>query len=129
VSHRWRLYDPVLDIEYTLAINPLDLDGPSYDKTITYENTSAPDGQTVIFEGQDAPQKIGGSGTILEQAHYDAWVLWFEKRRQIRLTDDLGRVLWIYITSFKPKRKRSREFPWRHEFTFEATILDWETGA
>ena len=128
MSHRWHFFDPVLATDYELHINPRDLDGPSYDKTITYQNTTAPGGKTLVFEGQDATQTIGGSGAILLQAHYEVWVLWFQKRRQIRLTDDLGRVMWIYVTAFKPTRKRSREYPWRHEFTFQATILDWETG-
>lgn len=125
---RWTFEDPVEGETYVFHINPREGGSPSYDKTITEQNTTAPDGKTLLFEGQDQVQTLEWSGAILEQAHYDAYITWWRKRRQIKLTDDLGREYWIYITSFKPSRKRSRERAWRHDFTFSAIILDWITG-
>lgn len=121
---RWQFFDPVLDETLTMELNPNSGGSPSFDKTITEEATTAPDGQTIIFEGQDPPQKLEWSGVILTQTHYEAYATWYQKRRQIKLTDDLGREFWIYITSFAPKRVRKRTVPWFHEFTCRATILD-----
>jgi hypothetical protein len=125
---RWQFFDPVASETYVFALNPNEGGSPSYDKTITQQSTSAPDGKTLLFEGQDQVQTLEWSGAILEQAHHEKYVEWFQKRRQIRVTDDLGRVMWIYITSYKPTRLRTVEKPWRHNFDVSAIILNWETG-
>lgn len=124
---RWTFYDPVTVETYTFHINPNDGGSPQYEKSVTFQNTSAPDGKAIIYEGQDAPTTLEWSGAILEEAHYDKYIEWFQKRRQVQLTDDLGRQYWIYITSFRPHRKRSRFLPYRHDFTATAIILDWIT--
>ncbi len=127
---RWEFFDPVLSSTYVFDVNPNDGGSPSYEKTITQESTSAPDGKPLIFEGQDQVNRLEWSGVILTQAHYDAYVTWWQKRRQIKLTDDYGRQFWIYLTSFKPTRRITgqRTYPWRHDFNVTAVILDWETG-
>lgn len=122
---RWEFFDGSISETYTWEINPREGGSPQYEKNIIYENTSAPSGKTLIFEGQDRPAELEWSGVILSQAHYDTLLTWFEKRRQIRLTDDLGRVMWIYITAFLPTRKRAVGRPYKHEYTMRATILDW----
>lgn len=122
---KWTFYDATTASTYTFAINPNEGGTPLRRKTISYQNTAAPDGKTLIFEGRDEPRKISFSGTLLEQAQLDAFETWFEKRHQVRVTDDLGREYWIYITSFEPKRARARSHPWKHTYTCEATILDW----
>jgi hypothetical protein len=124
---RWQFFDPVGSVTYQFELNPNDGGSPSYDKRINYENTSAPDGKTLIFEGRDEVQKLEWSGVILTQAHYDAYVTWWEKRRQIKVTDDFGRQFWIYLTSFKPTRRirGQRVYPWRHDYSITATIVSW----
>lgn len=124
---RWTFEDPVAAETWTFNINPREGGSPSYAKTVGYQNTTAPGGRVLIYEGQDQVQTLEWSGAILEQEHYDKYVEWWRKRRQIKLTDDLGRQYWIYITSFKPARKRSRDRRWRHDYTVSATILDWAT--
>lgn len=121
---RWTFYDPVAVETYELEINPNDGGSPSSNKRLNYSETTAPDGAALIYEGRDEVQKIEWSGTILSQAHYEKYEEWFQKRRQIRLTDDLGRQYWIYITTFSPRRVRSALYPWKHEFTCSALILD-----
>ncbi len=122
----WQFTDPTDSSFYVWEINPNDDGSLQYEKTVSYKNTSAPDGKTIAFEGRDAPLSTSFSGVILTESQYDAMVTWFNKRHQIQIEDDLGRVFYIYITKFSPKRKRSRSYPWRHEYTCEYFILDWE---
>jgi hypothetical protein len=98
---------------------------PEYKKTLTYVNTSAPDGKTLIFEGQDETQRLSWSGTLYTEEHFNAYVEWWQKRRQIQVTDDLGRSFWIYLVSFTPRRVRVSTRPWKHEYEVEAIIVDW----
>lgn len=125
MAWRWTLYDPLELVTYTFAINPKGGGTPPRKKRVGYQNTSAPDGKTIVFEGQDEPRTISCEGTILDQAMLDALVEWFDKRYQVLLTDDLGREMWVYITSFEPKRVRNAERRWKHEYTLQATIVDW----
>lgn len=124
---RWTFYDPVEAETYTFEINPREGGSPNWDKRISEQNTTAPDGKVLLFEGQDPVQTLEWSGAIISQEHHDAYVEWWQKRRQIQLTDDLGRQYWIYLTSFKPTRMRAHSYPWRHNFTATALILDWIT--
>lgn len=125
---RWKFEDLVLDETYTFEINPNEDGSPSYSKHVTYQNTSAPDGRTLVFEGQDEPSTGTFSGTILSEDHYNAMVYWFSKRHQIRITDDLDRAMMIYITKFTPKRVRSAIYPWKHTYSCEYTMLDWPSS-
>jgi len=123
--HRWIFTDPAVSETYEWAVNPNSGGSPSREKNIQYENTSAPDGKTLIFEGQDRPLQLEWSGVILSQSQYDTLITWFEKRRQIRLEDDLGRTMWIYITAFTPSRRRAVSHPYKHDYNMRATVLDW----
>lgn len=123
---KWTFYDGVTLDEYTFDINPNDGGTPNYNKTITYENTAGPGGVTLMFEGRDEPPKLRFSGTILEQDQFDTFKTWFDKRHQIRVTDDLSRQYWIYITKFEARRRRAYSHPWKHDYEIEATILSWE---
>lgn len=121
---RWTFHDPVAVQTYTFEINPREGGTPQYEKQLQYQNTTAPDGKTLIFEGLDEPKKITFSGAIVWETQMDAFVEWFNKRRVITVEDDLGREFQIYITSFKPERRNSTTHPWRHNYTIEATLLD-----
>lgn len=121
---RWKLHDPATNIYVELPINPVEGGSPTYRKNISYQSTAAPGGTTLMFEGQDEPKQMEVSGEILTREHYEMLTLWFNKRNQIQLTDDLGRVMWIYITEFSPKRVRSTVYPWRHSYTLKYTALD-----
>lgn len=122
---RWEFYDPDNNNTYVMHINPRDGGSPNMEKTVAYTSTSAPDGKAIIYEGQDKPLTLEWEGVILVQAHYNALENWYRKRRQIRLTDHLGRVFWIYIQSFKPTHRRSNQYPWKHDYTMSAMVLDW----
>lgn len=125
---RWTLYDPVELVTYTFGMNPVEGGSPEAKKRVNYMNTSAPDGLTIIYEGQDEVMLIPWSGTLLTQAEFDALWQWWDKRRQLLLTDDLGREYWIYIQTFVPKRVRAATAPWKHTYTVTAVILSWDYG-
>lgn len=122
---RWTLYDPIDTTTYTMQVNPKEGGSPGRKKNVGYSNTSAPDGKTIMFEGRDDPQTLEWSGTILTEQHLNDLETWFLKRRQVQLTDDLGRQYWIYITEYTPKRERAVHSPWKHSYTMKANILDW----
>lgn len=122
---RWTFYDAVANETYQFAVNPSEGGSPQNNKSISYQSTTAPNGKTIIFEGKDQPQTLEFSGTILTQAHYQTFLDWFQKRNQILVTDDLGRQMYIYITSFEPKRERAHSYPWKHSYSMKATILSW----
>ncbi len=122
---KWNFYDPVTLETYTFDINPAEGGSPALNKTITYKNTSAPDGKTLVFQGRNQPQVMEFSGTILNQSQYDAMIEWFNKVHQIKITDDLSREYWIVIESFDPKRERASHYPYKHSYTVRATIVDW----
>lgn len=121
----WTFYDPAEDETYSWEINPNEGGYPSRTKNVLFEATAAPNGQTVAQEGRDTPETFSFSGVILTESQFNTLNTWYEKRNQILLTDDLGREFWIYIKTFSPTRQRSAKYPWRHDYSIEAIILDF----
>lgn len=123
---RW-VFEDLTDLStWVIQVNPREGGAPEYRKNVAYQTTSGEDGKVLAFEGRDQAQTSEFSGVILTEEMYTTFVTWFEKRHQIRVTDDLGRSFMIYITGFSPKRKWSTTHPWRHDYTCTYTILNWE---
>lgn len=110
--------------EYLWEVNPNAFSMPLR-KNIGYSNAAAPDGRVVAYEGRDEVRNITFSGVILTQAQYEEMEHWFNKRTQLELEDDLGRTMYVYITSFSFERQRSTQYPWKHTYNGEMIILDW----
>ena len=126
---KWKLVDPTnAAATYTFEINPNEFEGPPRKKRISYAFPTAPGSQLVVFEGRDEPQTIRFSGAIISSAQYDAMKLWFSKRYPVYLDDDRGIRYIIYITSFDPRRQRSRLYPFRYTYTVEAVIYEGTAG-
>jgi hypothetical protein len=123
---RWTFTDPVTLDSYEFEINPSDGGSPTYKKNIAFQNTAAPDGRVLAFEGRPSPQTGNFKGTILTEEHYNAMLEWFGVKNQIYMTDDLGRTQSIYITDFDPQRVRAVQHPWKHSFTVSYFVLDWD---
>lgn len=121
---RWVLYDPIVPESYELHINPNEGGTPPRTKAITSRSTASPQGKTIVFEGMDEPRTFEVSGVIRDQAHLEELDRWANKRHQIRLTDDLGRQFWIYITNFVPRRQRRATVPWYHTYTLSYIEVD-----
>lgn len=122
---RWIFFDPGTSETYVFAVNPSEGGTQGYKKTFTYQNTSAPDGKTLIFQGRPAVGTLEFKGTIFQQVELDTFVAWWQKQNQITLTDDLGRIFYIVIEEFIPTRVRAVHYPWKHSYTCKATIVNW----
>lgn len=116
----WRFFDG--SESYDLPINPLDVTMPFKRKRLSHRATTA--GRQVTFEGKPEVVDMSLSGTIMTEEHYYALRSWVNKRKQIQITDDLGRKFWVYLKTFSPTRKSSQEYPWLMEYTLTGTILD-----
>ncbi len=122
---RWTFYDPGSGDTYEFHINPNTGGSLPFKKNFMYHTTAAPDGKTLIFQGRPEIQTLEFSGTILEQAHFDAFVAWWRMQNQVRITDDLGRQFWAVIQDFEPQRVASAIYAWKHTYTCRAVIVDW----
>lgn len=119
----WELYDPIADETYLLHINPDAGGSPTRRKTLSTRTTTA--GKALYFQGSPEPRTFEASGTMLSEAHYNELDRWVEeKNHQVRLTDDLGRVFWIYLVALVPSRVRKGSHPWFHTYSLEYTELD-----
>lgn len=118
---RWTFHEPVDDETYTVQINPNEGGTPAWVKTLHEQTTLG--GRSVISEGPPEPQRIDASGVILDRDHLEGLVNLWRKRRQVLLTDDLGRQWWVYVTSLQPTRRRSRR-AWRHDYQISCVVLD-----
>lgn len=119
---RWTLWDPVLGTTLTFPVNPSESFLPQREKQMVTEKTTA--GVLVAFEGEESPQEFNFSGTFLDESSYDFMVTWFEKRYQLRLTDDLGNQFWVYLKAFRPKRKRASNHEWAFTYDAAGLIMD-----
>ncbi len=119
----WLLFDPLTSQTLTLPINPSGGGSPARQRTVTSQPTTA--GTVVHFEGPPQARTFEVEGTILTQAHYEALDAWVrDKRHQIRVTDDLGRVFWVLLLTFVPTRVRTGSHPWYHTYTLTYVELD-----
>lgn len=123
---RWQIYDPDLDETWVFPMNPKSGALPDRVKNIAEQAVSASDvNHVLLFEGQDSPAKLAWDGTILTEDFYDAMLDWFDKRRQVQLTDDLGHVWWVYLTKFTPARVNKHNYPWAMTYQAECLVIDW----
>lgn len=120
---KWTFFDPTVPETYTFAINPNTGGTPNRTKRINFESPAASDGSMILFEGREEPRRVEISGVILNQAQLDTFQAWYDKRHQIRLTDDLGRQYWVYITSFSATRNRRAHHPWHHSYQMQLTVI------
>ena len=108
---------------YEFAINPLEATMPQITKTFNTPTTA--DGSNLLFQGRDKIPTMSFSGTILTEDHLNMMRAWHSIQKQVSITDDLGYKYWVYLKSFSPTRQHTIEFPWHHEFSSEAVVLDW----
>ena len=110
---------------YTVPMNPNAGGLPEFHKQIQYQNTAAPGGNVLMFEGPDQPPKTTVSGTILEEAHYQAFRSWYLKRRPVQIQDDLGNTWIVYITDLTFTRQRSAIYPWKMTFQMNYVVFSY----
>lgn len=124
---RWTFHDPVTNTTYTLPVNPKEGGEREYEKTVNTQDTTAPDGRTIVFEGRDKPGAIAWSSYFRSTAERDDFITWWRKRRQILRTNDLGEQDWIYLVKLSPKRKHVVNRRYRADYDINAIVLDIPT--
>jgi hypothetical protein len=124
VFRRWQLYDPVLDDTYAFEVGPNTGGSPQRTRTITVTPTTASDGVSLYFQGQETVPTIEFKGTGLSKAQYEAFITWFTKKYLVLLTDDFNRQMQVYLESFEPVRAPLSHHPWRFTYTAKARVFD-----
>lgn len=123
VVQRWKFYDPLLGQTYEFEINPSE-GSPTYGKRLVRSSTLASSRKTLLVEGSAPAKRIDLTGVSLSSAQLDTFVNWFNRRRPIRLTDDLGRQWMVYIYSVEPQRKRNVTHPYQHHYKISTVVVD-----
>lgn len=120
----WLFEDVHASLSYELEINPQSATMPAIQKTLTPSSIAR--GRPVLFQGRNRTQSIDLQLTTLTEDQYQAMRYWCSKEKQIRITDDLGRVFWAYLYNFAPTRVRNSQYPWRHQINVQCMIISWE---
>lgn len=110
---------------YYFEANPKQ-DGGSLGTTKSpyYAVTAGPSGATVLHEAVDDPIRLQYSGVLVTENQYNALLTWFDKEDPVTLTDDLGRSFLVYLDALDYTRAPKRHYPFRHEFSFTAYVLE-----
>lgn len=121
---QWTLIDnstgsPVV---MTFDINPVGFDPPGRESSISTQATTAPNGQSVMFQGHDKIPKATFTGAVITQSFFDTLNIWKDKGYPLILTDDVGQTWTILFSSWKWTRVK-RTNVWRHDYTAEVFIL------
>jgi hypothetical protein len=127
MTQRWVLRDPAdsnpATQTYTFPINPDRMTSPFPARQVTYESTTAIDGQPIMWEAQTPPKQWGFGGTILNDTHYEALRHWtYDRQGRLWLWDHFGRRLTVTLTDFAPEPKRGVGRYWLHEYTVNAWV-------
>jgi len=121
---KWILTDTTTLDTWTFEINPNEGAAPEYRKNTSFTGTTAPDGRTLVSEGQDNVPDFPFSGTLLTQTQHDARVEWFDRRTIIKITDDFSRDWYVWIEGLRLERLRKHNYPWAHKYSVSAKIVE-----
>lgn len=120
---RWTLFDPNTGETYTFPINPSEGGDLGVKKNLGYQNTVAPDGDPVVYQSQPSPGDTSVKGVFLTIEDRDALKTWANKDTQLRLTNDLGEEMWIFIQTLEITRKRVASRRYKADYTMRYSAL------
>jgi hypothetical protein len=130
---RWKFIDVFqkgpAPYEWTFTINPDAGGTPVAQKNISISNATGPRVFGIVMEGGWGVPVMTFSGSILEQAHLEAYEAWYEQRILIELHDDLGRIMRGIFSKFTPTRVRRATRPFYHTFEAEFTVLGYRDAS
>lgn len=121
-AHRWDIFDPDTNTTVTFPINPSSGGIPPVRNSFTKHKTTA--GVGIVFQGNGELDSMEWEGALLSEDHVDFWYDLAENTRPVRLTDDLGKQVWILIETFEPKREWKASNQFFVKFTATAVIVD-----
>lgn len=124
---RWRFEDPAdtnpTTRVYTLPWNPNKMSSPFPERNITFEGTTALDGQPLMWESIAAPASWSFGGVTKDDAHYEALRSWvYDRQGRLYVWDHYGRRLTVSMKKFDPEPKTSIGHRWRHTYTITALV-------
>lgn len=120
---RWKFTDLKTSQEHTLEVNPHDRDR-ELQKNFSTRRAVAPDGQAIIFQGEDALEEQTWTGKLHTQEQYEDLVDWYRRPVEIQVIDELARTWKVYIQRLSLKQAPWVTHPWRHEWTMTVLISD-----
>lgn len=106
----------------TFDINPNSFDPPGRQATIVQEQVTAPNGQTLLFQGRDQTRTASLSGVVATQAFYETLNTWKDKWYPLVLTDDQGNSWNVVIQEWTWTRLR-RTNNWRYDYSAKVIVL------
>jgi hypothetical protein len=124
--YRWRFVDP-LDTDattrqYVFPRNPEEMSSPFPSRVISSAPTTY--GGHILREGSPLPKAWTFSGTIPDQAMYEALRSWvYDRKNRLWLFDHFGRRLTLVLENFDPTPKRAYGKYWKHSYTISAQVL------
>ena len=104
----------------TFDINPNTFNPPGRNTNVVVELTTAPNGQTLLYQGRDNSREISFSGAVLTQSFYNKLNTEKDKNYPLVLTDDQGNTWNIIFRTWRWTRLR-RFNNWR--FDYETTVI------
>lgn len=121
---QWKLtdYSSGSPVTLTFEWNPNKFDPPGRSANITADLTTAPNGQTILFQGRDKLRKSTFEGAVGTEAFYNLLNTWKDKHYPLELTDDQGNVWTVLIEEWKWVRVKRRN-PWRFDYTAQVIVL------
>lgn len=119
----WKIHDysTGAQVTFEFPINPKEFNPPGRSAGVTWERTSAPNGQVIFFQNLDAPGEGSLSGYINEASLRDAIDAELSKFYPVLLEDDLANQWWVLFTSLEWTRLRRYIYPHSYEYTAKFT--------
>jgi len=118
----WVIEAPVEGVSYSFEINPLS--GGAFSRGRHYAKTSNLRGDPIVQQGHATPRTTQAEGIARSLNQKNALYYYRDFQRQLRLTDDLGRVTWVVITGLGFKPEPRRQAPHRAIFTLSLTEVN-----
>lgn len=119
---RWTLWDPNINQTFTFHLNPSEGGDFGIDKNFGWTETLAPDGDPIFYQGQNNPQETSVKGVFLSLEQRNNMMAWAGKNTQLKLTNDLGEEMWIYIRKLTPRRKHVVSRPYKADYDMTYVI-------
>jgi hypothetical protein len=95
-------------------------------RVLSYEGTTAVDGQVLLWEGTRTPANWSFSGVIKNAAHYEALRAWtYDRQGRLFLFDHFGRRLVVVLKEFKPEPAAKARIGryWHHTYSIDALVI------
>ncbi len=130
---KWTFTD---EVEGTTSVFTLNPESASIDRGgLQSSQISTTNGRRIIQKGRRNPDAMVINGTTFQEDEFVAFAQIASKMYQVKLTDDLGREFWVFITGYSPERQPTRfgsyagasgsRLDWRMRYSINMTMLDW----